>query len=1191
MRDIFSRFLLLLMLASVACGAITLQNPHARWMFDEHGLAEVNGMTVRSGWELILQSPEGTMLKVESGKSSPTITDNGSSVTLAWTAFSGNGIQSDLKVKQIVMLQPDGSSEWNTIIENSSQNTIHFVESPILTGIPATMMALPDGGGRLVTDNGKKFAARLNYPENASMQFLAAWNSEGGISLATHDPRYMLKCFRAACSNGLCTLSTTALPAITADAKVANFRQEYPIIIRQFKGDWKDAVANYASWAKGQVKPLEPSSALPADAYWLQSKFEPSNAIKEWAAASQHIKKPIIAPYHSYSVAWHHYFSPDILPLDPYLRSALRSAPRYGVTPVPMISARVWDLRSDSYASRKVKTCVEQDENGLPVILDEAYRNSAAVLCSTTAEWRHQLADAINILIEHGAEAVCIEDLLTPPLSCFNSSHGHLIHGGDYAITALRAALDSLRMEARKANPRFAIVLDTASEALIGHADAFIVPACDNAIPLFATVYGETCKLGSPTSLPKDKSEVENTGDIRLLYGQEDLFFPFVTSETDDELWGCDDAIVIRNPKKMHGMLKPSYRHNNLAIRKSSLYIVSSPSDQIDGSSLPSEWETQNFACLYKLPYTMRSKHLVSTVSGGENYLALNCHTNDKSALFSTERRGVFAARLIADRKANPEGTFMLFKTPDELNAAFQAQEITAISSIGYAAFDDATLKAAVHLSQQYGLKTDNLAAAWKQMAIAPSLENLSTLNHEVHNWFLNANHCQQIFAPNAAGEQLLKQAQALVIAAALTPIYMNQPMLAFEAESIMPGVPQPVATAFMHKTPEALLEKTTLTALGIKAPAVFSAIPIKNKEDEHHPGFMVTLSNPPEDLQVFTLAAWMPFTVQGVELLSMDIGWLTVSQPIKLFASRSAAYISPGCTSTFVLTIQNTSTSGKHEYETSVEAPEGWEVLIEPKISKPELLSTCQASIVAKVPATLPSGHATLPVTVKGVGLKEVRQDTFIDLDCVHAPVAVQSSALPSETEQELHIPGVSMLAFYPKKDERYAIRITNSSDKQTGWALRNPNFEVARNSSLPPNDSMKINGTAVRDAAYYLSISSTGNTPVTITSTSHALSRRASDATPAVIAEDNSKFYFHVSGDFSMMTRHSPASADISLISPTGRIISCEQNAMTRVKAADDEKGKAWTLSLDNARGIAVSISGNASPWLAQTPETILK
>ena len=136
-----------------------------------------------------------------------------------------------------------------------------------------------------------------------------------------------------------------------------------------------------------------------------------------------------------------------------------------------------------------------------------------------------------------------------------------------------------------------------------------------------------------------------------------------------------------------------------------------------------------------------------------------------------------------------------------------------------------------------------------------------------------------------------------------------------------------------------------------------------------------------------------------------------------------------------------------------------------------------------------------------------------------------------------------------------------------------------------------MKINGTAVRDAAYYLSISSTGNTPVTITSTSHALSRRASDATPAVIAEDNSKFYFHVSGDFSMMTRHSPASADISLISPTGRIISCEQNAMTRVKAADDEKGKAWTLSLDNARGIAVSISGNASPWLAQTPETILK
>ena len=1182
------RLLPLITLACFIAGAATLQNPAATWSFDDHGLADVNGTKARSAWCLKLQTADGGFRLLDPRDSRPAITVNGQTATLVWANVNDDATATRLTVTQSVTLRADGATAWTIAVEGTSQAKLYAVESPAITDIPATAIALPDGDGRLVADTKQPFTAILDYPEEASVQLIAAWNATSGFAVFAEDPAFFLKQLRASCADGVCALSIADFPPLPAENGKVAYKSSYPTVLASFKGDWQAAAERYAHWARPLAKPL--TTVLAADAAWFQSQYEPFNAVRQWEAAARQTGKPVIAPYHSYTIAKNGYFFPDILPLDPYLRGALQTARRFGVTPTPVVSARAWDFRSDAWLSGTAKNTRVACADGTPAdISGDADRRPAAALCAATNAWNLQLKRSIAILIEHGADAVVIENLLSPALRCHDASHGHPANGGDYAAKALRAALDNLRAEAQKANPRFALIVDGVSEALVGHADAFIAPKNNNAIPLFAAVYRDAAIVASPAAAPETTSKPADTGDTRLLLAQEDKFFPFVKTETADEIWGCDDAVVIRNPKKMHNMLKPSFNVAEFGIRKGPIYILP-PSKETDGMALPAEWETQNFASLYKLPYTMKSKHLVFTMSGGDMYLALNCHTNDKNARFATDKKGVFAARLIADKETNPDGTFQFFKSPDELNAAFQAKEITAISSIGYAAFDDATLDAAVRQSAAFGLKTDNLAAAWKAMAAAPSLENLSTLNHEIHNWFLNANDCQQIFAPGAAGERLLRQAQALVTAAALTPNYMNQPMLAFATESIMPGTAQPVVTAFSHKKPETLLAKTTLNALGIKAPAVFTATPLKSKDDVHYPGFIVTLSNPPADLQSFTLAAWMPFTVQGVELLAMDLGWLTVAQPMKLFVNRNAVYVSPGCATTTSLSIQNASSSESIEYEAAVQVPEGWNITLEPKISKPELRKTAKVTILLKAPQELPSGHSTMTASVTGVGMKEIRQSTIIDLDCVLPPRPAAEPKAPS-AEQELNIAGTAMLAFFLKNGDRYSIRLNNTSEKAVGWTLRNPAFENVRASSLPPNDSMKLNGTAIRDAAYYLSFTPADDGTVNVTCSTHALSRRASDATPAVVFEDDASFYFHVTGDFALQTKNAPDGAVISIISPTERTIVCEPNAITRVKTTGDENGKVWRIKLEKASKTALSITGGASPWLAQSPDSVLK
>lgn len=676
--------------------------------------------------------------------------------------------------------------------------------------------------------------------------------------------------------------------------------------------------------------------------------------------------------------------------------------------------------------------------------------------------------------------------------------------------------------------------------------------------------------------------------DTHVLFSQESSSFPFINSSKKSDLWACDDAIIIRNDKGQNGMINVNNTFKAISIRKGPQILVSN-SQKADGLPLPRTREEQPFAVLHQLPFYLENAPGVFTIMGDQHYVLLNGNIPCGAQFYGPEN-GIFVSR-IQTEEDKLEGNFFFFNNLKDLNDMMANPKTKKIISLAYAALDDNTLQQAVEYSNKGNIKSDALQRAWQKLKISPNLQNLANLNHETRNWFLNANLHQSLFAPGAPGEQLLKQTQALVKAAAVQVNCMNAPWLAPDDDCLVPNLPKEILTVFASPNPSELLNRTTIVPLGIKNQNDILIQPVIDSNSDSFPGFILTLNNTSLDQAILTISAWTTFQQDNIELQAMDLTWLEINKPAKFISQAKMFYATPKCKTSIPINILNL-TQLKPEYKLLPQLPSDWHVVCEPQIVQLSPIEFERSTIYLTPPIHVPEGIVRIPINAQMFDFQQNLIKDFIDLEIIHSIHPLNQNT-NKHLEIQPKLSSRSLSAIFVKNNERFNLNINNISNKKISWNLMNADLEIVRHDTVEPSNQQKINVTAVRDATYFLETLTTSNEPILLSSATHAIALRASQATPLFIdASEFQKFFFVPNGakSFAICSKNLPPATSCMLISPTNRTISFVPNGKTLIQPMQDEIGKTWSIKIQHTKSGCIWLTGDAVPWLSSAPENTL-
>ena len=696
---------------------------------------------------------------------------------------------------------------------------------------------------------------------------------------------------------------------------------------------------------------------------------------------------------------------------------------------------------------------------------------------------------------------------------------------------------------------------------------------------------------------PFDQSEPTTEKETELFFAdKETMYFPFKNAKAEDELWACEDGIIARNEEKMHGLMSITAEFKAVGIRKGPFYSNPAGEDAI-GFSLPREHDAQSFAVVRKLPFTLENKPNVFTMLSDDHCVLLHGLIM-KNARFTAPRPGVFGAR-ICSSKEKPEGEFRLFASQEDLNNAFKEENLLAAFSLGYAEFDDVTLAEAVGFNDYTQKNSAELSTAWQDFAATPTLETLSLLSMATYDWLANAKSCPELFAMGAPGYRLLKQVQCLVRAAVTYHDHMDISFIAPYNDWIFPGVKCPVALAYTQ-TPQAekFTGQTKLTVLGLPQDNAIAIEPIVDKEDDFHPGYKLTLTDASACDSLLTLANFLPIKLDQTELYVIDLTWLEpLKSPLNIIMLPNATIVRPGFPAAVPFILFNMQNK-EANIQMKAQAPEGWHITAEPQISTLDPLSNNSSRNYFMIQPTdkAPEGQMKIPFTGELANAPLTAKESSLHLDVLN-PLQPNDQHAAKPDASPLFSFRNMLVGLCAVKGEQINVHITNTSEKTVVWKLYNRKMEVARQGELKGSDASKFTLTASNDADFFIELLSVKNLApkgVSIASSTHALSQRASAATPTPISDKQFNRAFFVpqnAKSFTLNIKEQPATTSVTLISPTGRKLGMNSSHRLHVTPAADEMNAPWKLEIQNALHATFWLEGDAVPWLAPSVDTVLK
>jgi hypothetical protein len=353
------------------------------------------------------------------------------------------------------------------------------------------------------------------YPSwGATMQFVAAYDPEGGLYFATHDPRANHKEFAADADEAGVTLACKHYPAIAE----GDFALPYEVFLGAYEGGFTEAATTYrefalsAPWAKagplsqrGVPKWLLDTELWlkPGETPWTDDAAECIAATKANVERCRQAKAYFDVPISLHWYRWHQIpydaLYPEYFPAKAGFTEGVKEAQEAGFHVMPYINGRLCDPASETWKQGGSQWAA-RDQDGEPYT--EVYDSKVPlnVMCPATPWWQGTVTDLVKRLVDEiGVDGVYIDQITCAKAErCFAEDHGHAQGGGTFWAEGYRTLLEG----ARKHLPADGMLTsEECIECWMDLLDAHLVlnSPCGEGemIPLFPAVYaGRTITFG-----------------------------------------------------------------------------------------------------------------------------------------------------------------------------------------------------------------------------------------------------------------------------------------------------------------------------------------------------------------------------------------------------------------------------------------------------------------------------------------------------------------------------------------------------------------------------------------------------------------------------------------------------------------------------------------------------------------------
>ncbi len=482
---------------------------------------------------------------------------------LQWSKLRAGSAPVDGRVTVNVTFPPNTPiATFEAEIQLPAHLTVRSFSFPCLSALRSPdpladdALFLPVSAGILISDPCSALRAgsgghwQISYPGPASMQFFG-YSCEGRTTawLAAGDSKGALKTMAASAmprSNRL-ALTITHYPTRRPDQL---WSTDYPTAVGTVFGDWFEAAREYRTWARQQpwcARGKRAERGLPAltSSYglWTSHWGGPRSA----AAAAREVQRLVNIPIKLDWRCWHgcarqgtypDYFPPrEGSELFARVRQQLADS---GVLAQFSINGLLASPDSEAWGADKAEpySILTSPGDAAPVHPTSSH-TSLTPMCPATRYWREKLAALARQAVQHGADGVYLEDLLSShPLLCRDADHGHgpptptqWAAGLRASVAAVRSAVgDNVHLGAEGLTE---ICLDLVDAHLTQHAAAEReslfsdqLPRGCTPIPLFSAVYHDYATLLGP--------------DLSL-----------VNHRPHDPLWPADAIADLRSPSSL----------------------------------------------------------------------------------------------------------------------------------------------------------------------------------------------------------------------------------------------------------------------------------------------------------------------------------------------------------------------------------------------------------------------------------------------------------------------------------------------------------------------------------------------------------------------------------------------------------------------------------------------------------------
>ena len=388
-------------------------------------------------WELEFVRGEET---VKINNRAPAVKTRGERAGVAaflWKGIDLPGEKGVLDVRAHVKDLGNSRHEWTLKIANRSRTWALFkTRYPYLRDVagngPADFIYPINHLGAQLVKNFRRGNRSRDYPGTMVMM-TAFFQGDQGFYFAAHDGEGRIK--KICWSEDGGAWFETVVENAGVLGKAAD-GPGYGVVTASFKGDWWDAAKIYREWAlkqkwcaKGPMvsRADYPRAMSDVATWWRISKSLRPEVAADLVKATWGDVKTGFRFYHWNNEPFDTFY-PDFSPKKE-TPGVIAHAKELGVTVLPYVNGKIWDMNLPSYEGAKPLMLKNRDGSEV----SETYgRVKFGVVCPFVRQWHEKLAGMRKLVIDEvGSNGIYYDQIaISAATPCWDPAHGHPVGGG-----------------------------------------------------------------------------------------------------------------------------------------------------------------------------------------------------------------------------------------------------------------------------------------------------------------------------------------------------------------------------------------------------------------------------------------------------------------------------------------------------------------------------------------------------------------------------------------------------------------------------------------------------------------------------------------------------------------------------------------------------------------------------------------